>query len=115
MAQGPEVGQRHPDSEPFDDAMNGCSNITSITVIASQMVHGITVAYSVGGGKKDKKEKKKEKKGKEIKHFNKKAKKEMKNATKHKLELAPDEFITYFGGRSGQVIDCITIATSKGR
>ena len=79
----------------------GYPKITSLVVFSTNMVHGIKVQYSVNGNP-----------GPVQKHFN---KKEIKKCKKDKLKLDPDEFITYFGGRTGNVIDHISIRTSKGK
>ncbi|MEE4247178.1 MAG: jacalin-like lectin [Kangiellaceae bacterium] len=82
--------------------MNGYPKITKLAVWSSQMIHGIRVWYSLNGNP-----------AADAKNFKKKEIK--KGCTKQVFPLDTDEFIVSLSGRSGAVLDHLTIVTSKGK
>jgi hypothetical protein len=108
MAQGnfsPTIGHTHGDTEAFDDvsrySIGPGSNVKiyKIKVWYSDMVHGLKVWYDVNGHHHSSKHRSPASKGK----------------PSQEIHLDHDEFITHFGGRSGNVIDALLIRTNKGK
>jgi hypothetical protein len=96
-------GNEHGDTEAFDDiaAFNinpSTIRIYKLQVWASDTVKGVKVWYNNNGTNMKAKHRSAGGRGVES----------------HVINFAADEHITYFGGRSGNIIDFLEVRTNKG-
>ena len=100
----PMQGNKHGDTKSFNDAEDlgiepGTAKIVFVRVWYSEVVHGIRVDYSINGEIK------------KVKHKG----DNCSDKPFDDLKIEPGDYIKYFWGLAGNIIDALTIRTKRGK